>query len=61
MQTAKRHYRVAERNKELQQEACTLTPSHLKQLSCLGLCVYILSLILSISLGYFIGKNQSFH
>ena len=58
MSTSKRHYRVAERNKELDQEECVLTQSSLQQLTFLGLCVYILSLIISISLGYLIGKNH---
>ena len=58
MSTSKRHYRVAERNKELKQEECVLTQSSLQQLTFLGLCVYILSLIISISLGYLIGKNH---
>ena len=56
MSTSKRHYRVAERNKELEQEECVLTQSSLQQLTFLGLCVYIL--IISISLGYLIGKNH---
>lgn len=58
MSTSKRHYRVAERNKELENEECALTHSNLQQFTFLGLCIYIISLILSFSVGYLIGKNN---
>lgn len=58
MSQAKRHYRVAERTKEVENENCSLSKADMTQLSILGLCIYTFSIILSFSVGYLLGKNE---
>lgn len=54
----KRHYRVVERDKALDVENNFINQENLKQLSILGILMYILSILLSFMLGYAIGKQK---
>lgn len=58
MSQSKRHYRVAERNKEAENDHCALSQSTIQQITLLGMLVYILTIILSFSVGYLTGKND---
>ena len=58
MSHSKRHYRVAERNKENESEHYALSQSTIQQITLLGMLVYVLTVILSFSVGYLVGKND---
>lgn len=54
----KRHYRVAQRDNEINNENICLDENCIKQLTIIGIAVYSISVLLSMTLGYFIGKHQ---
>ncbi|MGL6174094.1 MAG: hypothetical protein ACRC1P_05745 [Cellulosilyticaceae bacterium] len=54
----KRHYRVVERDKALDDQNNLITQENLRQLSLLGISMYILSILLSFMLGYALGKEK---
>ena len=54
----KRHYRVAQRDKEIMDENTTALTTNLHKIAVLGLVMYGASTILSFMLGYMIGKHE---
>ncbi len=58
MAQSKRHYRVAERTKELENQDLILTKDSLREMSFLFGLIYISSILLSFAVGYFVGNND---
>lgn len=58
MPNAKRHYRVAERTKETENAETLLVRNSLKELSILGLVIYLCAISLSFMLGYLVGRRD---
>lgn len=54
----KRHYRVAQRDKELDEECALINEETIKGLSLLGIFMYTLSILMSFMLGYTIGSHK---
>ncbi|MEF9958526.1 MAG: hypothetical protein RR448_08400 [Niameybacter sp.] len=58
MAQSKRHYRVAERTKELETQDALLTRDYLREMSFLSGMIYLCSILLSFSVGYLLGKHN---
>ena len=56
MTNSKRHYRVAERTKEIENAETLLIRNSMKELSIVGLIIYLSTVGLSFTVGYLIGK-----
>lgn len=54
--SSNRHYRVVQRDKDLETEK--FSKEMLTQVTLISLVVYLISVMISLTLGYFIGKNQ---
>ncbi|MGL5677294.1 MAG: hypothetical protein ACRDDX_12825 [Cellulosilyticaceae bacterium] len=55
---SKRHYRVAQRDKEMLDENVLEQADMLQKLTLFAIIAYIMTTIISFSLGYVIGKNE---
>lgn len=58
MPNSKRHYRVAERTKETENAETLFIRDTMKELSILGLIIYLSTVCLSFALGYLVGKTD---
>nr|WP_307990020.1 hypothetical protein [uncultured Niameybacter sp.] len=58
MPNSKRHYRVAERTKETENAETLLIRNSLKELSIIGLIIYLSTVCLSFAVGYLVGKTD---
>ena len=58
MPNSKRHYRVAERTKETENAETLLIRNSMKELSILGLIIYLSTVCLSFTVGYLIGNRD---
>lgn len=56
--SSNRHYRVAKRDKDLELETEKISKDTFMQLTLMGIMVYFVSIVLSLTLGYFIGKEK---
>ncbi|MEG0012629.1 MAG: hypothetical protein RR324_05145 [Cellulosilyticaceae bacterium] len=54
----KRHYRVAQRDKALDEEYALVNEETIKGISLLGLLMYTFSILMSFTLGYVIGNQK---
>lgn len=54
----KRHYRAAQREKELENEYAMMDEETIKSISIIGMLMYIMSIFTAFILGYVIGRES---